>query len=108
MRCFKGDNAACMRAGPTHIDIATRGDARAGAIAGAVLGSSRWPENPARDEPGSQPDLRTMPVLADVLCLPVHVSSGSDAVDQLVAAHVNALIACNHAAHHDDLDNELI
>lgn len=36
------------------------------------------------------------------------VGTGSTAADQLVAAHLNALILRNYAAHHDYLDDELI
>jgi hypothetical protein len=36
------------------------------------------------------------------------VSTGSDAVDSVIAAHLNALIARNYAAHHDYLDDALI
>lgn len=36
------------------------------------------------------------------------VATGSDAADAIIAAHLNALIARNYAAHHDYLDNALI
>lgn len=52
--------------------------------------------------------LHSMPDLAQQICLPSQVASGSDAADNLIAAHVNALIARNYAAHHDYLDDELI
>lgn len=36
------------------------------------------------------------------------VATGSDAADAVIAAHLNALIARNYAAHHDYLDDALI
>lgn len=46
---------------------------------------------------------------ADDLTIPSSaVGAGSTAADQLVAAHLNALILRNYAAHHDYLDDDLI
>lgn len=46
---------------------------------------------------------------ADDLTIPSSgVGTGSTAADQLVAAHLNALILRNYAAHHDYLDDDLI
>jgi hypothetical protein len=52
--------------------------------------------------------LHTMPDVSQSLCLPSTVASGSDAANQMVAAHINALIARNYAAHHDYFDDKMI
>lgn len=52
--------------------------------------------------------LRTMPDATDLLVAPSDVNCGSSAADHVVAAHLNALIARNYAAHHEYLDDDLV
>ncbi|MFO0450857.1 MAG: hypothetical protein ACK52I_19730, partial [Pseudomonadota bacterium] len=52
--------------------------------------------------------LYSMPDSDGICCRPQHVASGDANADQLVAAHLNALILRNYGAHHDYLDDDLI
>jgi len=52
--------------------------------------------------------LHKLPDPSQAWCRPTDVASNSADADTVVAAHVNALIARNYAAHHDYLDERLI
>ena len=52
--------------------------------------------------------LHAMPDLGRYLCQPSTFATGDTAADQLITAHIHALIARNYAAHHDYLDDSLI
>jgi hypothetical protein len=49
-----------------------------------------------------------MPDLTHSLCPPSTFATGDVVADQLIAAHVHALVARNYAAHHDYFDDKMI
>lgn len=57
---------------------------------------------------GTRTKLHNMPDLLSQICQPADVASGNNDADHVIAAHVNALIARNYAAHHDYVDHELV
>jgi hypothetical protein len=52
--------------------------------------------------------LHAMPDLTHSLCPPSTFATGDVVADQLIAAHVHALVARNYAAHHDYFDDKMI
>lgn len=61
-----------------------------------------------KDEVRERTALHAMPPASDAICTPSSVGTGDSNADSVIAAHLNALIARNYAAHHDYLDDALI
>lgn len=73
-------------------------------VASSVEIDEEW----AEDEVRRRTALHKMPAASDAICTPESVGIGDASADIVVAAHLNALIARNYAAHHDYLDDALI
>lgn len=52
--------------------------------------------------------LHAMPDLTHSLCPPSTFATGDAAADELISAHIHALIARNYAAHHEYFDDKMI
>lgn len=83
----------------------------AAAVERSVRATAKRSLNAARrrfKEMRGQARLYDQPRAEDLTIESKNVATGSTVADQLVAAHLNALILRNYAAHHDYLDDDLI
>ncbi|MBL8801854.1 MAG: hypothetical protein JNN27_07660 [Planctomycetes bacterium] len=73
-------------------------------VAPSAVVSEQW----VKDEVRERTALHAVPPASDAICTPSSVGTGDSNADSVIAAHLNALIARNYAAHHDYLDDALI